>query len=226
MTPKSTSRQTAGMSPSGILNLGQDLACHPALEKQKALILDFLKSNFKSEAYLEIDKVFLPLDDFRSPLQTPFDLSSLTRVEEFTGEDHSHWLAGPMAHGETDLGSLILKRETPFTPTEKRKLASIGALIGTSLYATLQSIQREWQQKQLELVQSVSAQISQFNDLDSLTEGITRLVQETFDWYYVAVFLIDDESQRLKFKASACSDESDRPDFESPPTPDLPSGNT
>ena len=219
MTPKSTSRQTAGMSPSGILNLGRDLACHPALEKQKTLILNFLKSNFKSEAYLEIDKAFLPLDDFRSPLQTPFDLSLLTRVKEFTDDNPAHWLAGPMTHGETDLGSLILKRDTPFTSTEKQKLASIGALVGTSLYATLQSIQREWQQKQLELVQSVSAQISQFNDLDSLTEGITRLVQDTFDWYYVAVFLIDDESQRLKFKASACSVETDRPDFESPSHP-------
>ena len=219
MAPRNNSRQAAGMSPSGILRLGQDLACHPALEKQKVLILDFLKSNFKSEAHLEIDKTFLPLDNFRSPLETPFDLSTLARVEEFKGEDHSYWLAGPMSHCEIDLGSLILKRETPFSPIEKRKLASISTLIGTSLYATLQSIQREWQQKQLELVQSVSAQISKFNDLDSLSSAITRLVQDTFEYYYVAIFLIDDESQQLKFKASACSNESDRPDFESPSHP-------
>ena len=118
-----------------------------------------------------------------------------------------------MSHGEITIGNLIIHRETPFTSAEEKKLAEIGAMAGTSLYATLQTIQREWNQKQLELVQSVSAQISQFNDLDSLTEAITRLVQETFEWYYVAVFLIDDDSQRLKFKASACSDESDRPDF-------------
>ncbi|QRN83589.1 GAF domain-containing protein [Chloroflexota bacterium] len=219
MTPRSSSRQPIGMSPSGILKLGQTLAHHPALEKQKAQMLDFLQTNFQSEAYLEINKAFLPLDDFRSPLNIPLNPSMLIEGETFAENDHSYWLAGAMSHGEIDIGNLIIHRETPFTAAEKNKLTQIGAIAGTSLYATLQTIQREWQQKQLELVQSVSAQISQINDLDSLTEAITRLVQETFEWYYVAVFLIDDESQRLKFKASACSDESDRPDFETPAHP-------
>lgn len=219
MAPQISSQQPAGLSPSGILNLGQTLAAHPALERQKALILDFLKTNLKSEAYLQIDQAFLPLDDFRTALETPFDHTKITKVEGISDGDQSYWLAGPMSHGPIQIGSLIMRREKPFTTSEKTKLAEIGAITGTSLYGTLQTIQREWQQKQLELVQSVSAQISQFNDLDSLTEAITRLVQETFDWYYVAVFLIDDESQRLKFKASACSDESERPDFESPDHP-------
>lgn len=214
------------MSPSGILKLGQTLAHHPALEKQKAQILDFLQINFQSEAYLEINKAFLPLDDFRSPQNIPLDRSMLIEGEVFAENDHSYWLTGAMSHGEIDIGSLIIHRETPFTTAEKNKLTQIGSISGTTLYATLQTIQREWQQKQLELVQSVSAQISQINDLDSLTEAITRLVQETFEWYYVAVFLIDEESQRLKFKASACSDESDRPDFETPDHPGFASGST
>lgn len=217
MTP-SNARPSAGMSPSGILKLGQTLAGHPALEKQKKLIVDYLKANFEGQAFIRVDKAFLPLDDSRSPLKTPFNPAKLMQVEE-AKEARSHWLAAPMTHGEVTLGSLLIKRGKPYTAQEKQKLASIAALAGTSLFATLQSIQREWQQKQLALVQSVSAQISHFNDLDSLTSGITRLVQETFEYYYVAVFLIDEDSQRLKFQASACSDESDRPDFESPNHP-------
>ena len=213
-----SARPHAGMSPSGILKLGQSLANHPALERQKTLIVDYLAANFGGQAYLRINKAFLPLDDSRSTLKTPFNLSTLSQVEE-AEEAKSFWLAGPMAHGETVLGSLLVKRSTPFTALEKEKMEAIGALVGTSLFATLQSVQREWQQKQLALVQSVSAQISQINDLDSLTAAITRLVQETFEYYYVAIFLIDEETQQLKFQASACSVESDRPDFESPDHP-------
>jgi GAF domain-containing protein len=202
------------MSPSDILKMGQLLAGHPALEKQKTLITDYLRANFKGQAFIQLDKAFLPLDDTRSPLSTPFDSAQLRQVKT-AQEDQSHWLAAPLTHGEITLGKLLIQRDASFTTQDKRKIASIAALAGTSLFATLQSIQREWQQKQLALVQSVSAQISHFNDLDSLTSGITRLVQETFEYYYVAVFLIDEDSQRLKFQASACSDESDRPNFES-----------
>ena len=216
--PPTSARLPAGMSPSGILKLGQNLADHAVLEKQKTVIVDYLKSNFGGQAYLRIDKTFLPLDDSRSSLKTPFNLAALSQVAE-AEEGRSFWLAGPMIHGQTVLGSLLVKRSTPFTALEKQKMGAIGALVGTSLYATLQSMQREWQQKQLALVQSVSAQISQINDLDSLTAAITRLVQETFEYYYVAVFLIEEETQQLKFQASACSVESDRPDFESPDHP-------
>jgi len=74
---------------------------------------------------------------------------------------------------------------------------------GLALNVSLQNELQEWRQKQLSLVRSVTGQISQITDLDKLTDVITGLIQETFNYYYVAVFLIDPDSGCLRFKASA-----------------------
>ena len=129
------------MSPSEILKMGQKLAGHPALEKQKALIVDYLSANFEGQAFLQLDKAFLPLDDTRYPLNSPFDSAELARVET-AREGQFHWLAAPMTHGEITLGALLIQRATPFTSQERSKIGTIATLVGTSLFATLQSIQR------------------------------------------------------------------------------------
>lgn len=62
---------------------------------------------------------------------------------------------------------------------------------------TLQDQLTNWQQKQINLVRTVTKQISLLTDLDVLTKQITNLVQQTFNFSYVAVFLVNEEDEDL-----------------------------
>ena len=44
----------------------------------------------------------------------------------------------------------------------------------------------QWRIEQLTLVRRVSAQIANVLDLDELTRRVTKLIQRTFNYYYVA----------------------------------------
>ncbi len=77
---------------------------------------------------------------------------------------------------------------------------------------TLQDQLTNWQQKQLNLVRTVTKQISLLTDLDVLTKQITNLVQQTFNFSYVAVFLVNEEDERLHFESSSLRDEENRTD--------------
>ncbi|MBM3126865.1 MAG: GAF domain-containing protein, partial [Chloroflexi bacterium] len=56
---------------------------------------------------------------------------------------------------------------------------------------------------QLELVRAVSAQIANVLDLDELARRVTDLIQRTFNYYYVAIFTLEIESNALAFRSSA-----------------------
>jgi len=73
-----------------------------------------------------------------------------------------------------------------------------------------------WQQKQLNLVRTVTQQISLITDLDVLTKQITKLVQQTFNFSYVAVFLINEDNEKLYFESSSLRDEENRNDVMRP----------
>ena len=73
-----------------------------------------------------------------------------------------------------------------------------------------------WQQKQLNLVRTVTQQISLITDLDVLTKQITKLVQQTFNFSYVAVFLINEADERLYFESSSLRNEKIRSDVTRP----------
>jgi GAF domain-containing protein len=183
------------------------------------MLLAYLRENYDCEASLRLEtppkflRYHIPDQTF--PVEVLDGKANCTYQENET----SFWLARPLSEIEQDIGRVILHRNHVFTTTESRKFSEVCGLAGMAITASLQAAMQTWRQKQLTLVQSVSAQIAHFTDLDALTEAVTKLVQETFNYYYVAVFLIDENTDRLKFKASAGSDESDRPDFENPDHP-------
>ena len=56
----------------------------------------------------------------------------------------------------------------------------------------------QWRTEQLTLVRLVSAQIANVLDLDVLTRRVTKLIQRTFHYYYVAIFTHTTSQEFLK----------------------------
>jgi phosphoserine phosphatase RsbU/P len=215
------SRTIPDLTPDDILTLGDQLMSNSNYPRQKGLLEAFLEEHFCGKAAIwlksphksittNLPRATFPFDpDIESPDESDSKLQSHT----FT-KDHVHWAVIPLKRDGSLFGNLILQRERPFIQSEIDQLLRISKVAGLAIYATLQDHLHHWRQKQLNLVRSVTARISQITDLEILTTEISHLIQETFDYYYVAVFLIHENTGRLHFKASAGSDESDRPEFE------------
>ncbi len=212
---------TPDLNSDQILDLGAHLASITDYPTQKRTLEAFLQKHFGGNAYLwlftphksitaHIPKADLPFDPDIQFADEPGNLHTYATFEA----EGAYWAVFPLKHSGDEFGLVILNRKHLFTTDELKTLTKISQTAGLTVYATLQTHLHNWRQKQLNLVRSVTARISQITDLDLLTQEISRLIQQTFNYYYVAVFLIHKKTGRLHFKASAGSDESERPEFE------------
>ncbi|MBG0783954.1 MAG: GAF domain-containing protein [Anaerolineaceae bacterium] len=224
MPGKKPPQASSGLKPESIFKLGESLSALNDFTSQEVTLKAFLKENFGGSAVIRFQKTNLSSDQTISHRETPFDIRTVSIGEPIEEHDTSFWVVSTLVNGQKEVGRIALNRNTPYSPTEITALSEIGMVAGQAVNATLQANLQAWRQKQLTLVRSVTGQISQITDLDKLTVVITRLIQETFNYYYVAIFLIEESSGRLRFKASAGSTQCKRPDFENPDHPGFDQG--
>ncbi|MEK6754503.1 MAG: GAF domain-containing protein [Chloroflexota bacterium] len=107
-------------------------------------------------------------------------------------------------HGIT-LGALQLTRPNgpAFSTEELNLLQALAQIIAVSLIASHRAEVEKFRLRQLNLVREVSAQIANVLDLDELSARVTDLIQKTFNFYYVAIFTLDPNSNALRFRSSA-----------------------
>ena len=111
----------------------------------------------------------------------------------------------PNTHRQDVLGVLQVTRppEAPFSAQDLELLDGIGMQASIAFQASLQAALEQWRIEQLSLVRQVSAQVAYVRDLDELSRQVTRLILDTFDYYYVAIFTLEPGEDRLTFRASA-----------------------
>ncbi len=223
MTKKDPHRLSPGPTHQEIIGLGEKLAETSHFEGQKQALFEFIKRYFGGQVYIWLNHPPKSLVSQFSQEEFPFEPTIKITGNNKQGEryqvidiGYEFWIVLPLLRGENEFGKIILKRSEALNDQALETLTDISTVASLALFATLQTHLQNWRQKQLTLVRSVTTQISQITDLELLTDQITSLIQQTFNYYYVAVFLIDKETEKLFFKSSAGSDESERPDFENP----------
>ncbi len=101
------------------------------------------------------------------------------------------------------VGALQVRRhDRPFDPQELNLLEGIALQAAQGMRALRQARTENWRIEQLGLVQQVSAQIANLRDLDEVTQRITRLILETFDYYYVAIFILNPGGEVLSCQSA------------------------
>ena len=115
------------------------------------------------------------------------------------------YAAIPLADKESTLGALYVTRPKgpAFSAEELSLLQGVAQVISMSLAASHRAEVEQFRLRQLNLVRDVSAQIANAQDLDELAEQVTKLIQRTFHFYYVAIFTLKPDSNWLRFRASA-----------------------
>ena len=209
------------VSPQEMLDLGQLLASMSDFQAQKVFLENFLEKRFGVSANIWLRSPAKSITTRLPKMALPFDPYARSQREQAAAHrsqtyeiKNTYWGVIPIVFGEEDFAKIIIKHDCPLEDHLIEKLMKISKIAGLAIYAVLQVNLNNWRQKQLNLVRSVTARISQITELDVLTNEISRLIQETFKYHYVAVFLIHESTGRLHFKASAGPDESDRPEFE------------
>ena len=107
-------------------------------------------------------------------------------------------------HGIT-LGAIQITRpkRSTFSAEELNLLQGIAQIVAVSLFASHRAEVDQFRLRQLNLVRAVSTQIANVLDLDELSKRVTKLIQTTFNYYYVAIFTLEEDSKSFCFRSSA-----------------------
>ena len=115
------------------------------------------------------------------------------------------WAVIPLEEQGMTLGALQITRAKgpEFKMDELNLLEGLAGMVAVSLVASHRVAVERFRLNQLNLVREVSAQIANVLDLDELANRVTDLIQQTFHFYYVAIFTVRERSTALRFHASA-----------------------
>ncbi|MCC7117011.1 MAG: GAF domain-containing protein [Anaerolineales bacterium] len=103
------------------------------------------------------------------------------------------------------LGALQITRAKgpAFSAEELNLLKSVSQIVATGLYAAHRAEVEQFRLRQINLVRDVSAQIANVLSVDELARRVTKLIQTTFNFYYVAIFTLTPNAEMLRFRSSA-----------------------
>jgi len=193
------------------LRLGERLLELPDAASQSRAIVESLSRMFNAQVNIYLAEPFFPL-----PGQPPVEILQHTDAPELAlhaylshkvaldpFEDPTN-VAVPLVTQDFRLGILYISRpENPFTAQDLDALDELSANIAMALQIGRQVALKNWRFEQLNLVSSVSAQISNVTNLDELSRRVTFLIQDTFKYYYVGIFTIEPGKEILHFRAGA-----------------------
>ncbi len=201
--------------------LSEQLIDGAPLSVQRDRIIATASRLLQSDIELWLDENLFRLPDARqetifppvpeSPLLARALQAKGLRRSRQTGQEATSlrraWASIPLRTQEITLGAILLVRPQgpAFTTNELDLLVGLAGVIGVSLLASRRVAVEGFRLTQLNLVSDVSAQIANVLDLNELTERVTQLIQRTFQYYYVAIFTLQDRSGTLRFRASAAA---------------------
>jgi len=205
-----------------LFEMGEKLATLSSIAAQKDLIIQTTKSTLAGEVSLWLSPPSPPLpgtDDMlfvpepRTPLMERVFTSGSREVEYDSSSQHLSAVAVPIQTQNMLIGILQVSRsDPPLSSGELQQLDALAAHAAFAAYYGRQVAIKNWRFEQINLVRSVSFQISHVMDLDELARRVTDLILKTFNYYYVAIFTLDEGEGVLHFRASACSVDSEIPD--------------
>ncbi len=199
-----------------LAGLGEQLVSATSLSAQHDRILNMASRLVDGKVDLWLDEGLFRLPGWDEaplfPAQPPLDglreavKKGRTCVRRAKSKSTSPpWVALPIEDQGFILGALQVTRPagTEFSPAELDLLEGLVSIAAVGLYASHRVAVERFRLGQLNLVRQVTSEIANVLDLDELARRVTGLIQETFHYYYVAIFTLKPGYTKLRFRASA-----------------------
>jgi serine phosphatase RsbU (regulator of sigma subunit)/anti-sigma regulatory factor (Ser/Thr protein kinase)/putative methionine-R-sulfoxide reductase with GAF domain len=193
-----------------IIQLGDELMQKESLVSRRDLILKTATRLLNCQVELWLDENLFRLPGLNQTSLFPIHPSDGPMFETFrTGIPYASkgqrtLLVFPIKNGPISMGVLqVMRPGKSFRKNEIEILEGLTGHVSLALVAAHRFAVDQWRIEQLTLVRRVSAQIANVLDLDVLTRRVTKLIQRTFNYYYVAVFTHEAGQEFLNFRSSA-----------------------
>jgi phosphoserine phosphatase RsbU/P len=201
-----------------IAGLGKQIVSAPTLAAQRDCIVDVASRTLRGQAELWLQENLFRLPTLSEDSLFPEEPTSPPMVRALKAGDvrtkqhrskesasRGTWAAVPLEDQGMRLGALQLTRPAgpAFTTDELDLLKGLAGVVAVSLIASHRIAVERFRLNQLNLVREVSSQIANVMNVDELSRRVTELIQQTFHYYYVAIFTLPNSSTSLKFRASA-----------------------
>jgi len=195
-----------------LARLGESLHGTISLAAQRSQIEQAAERLTGGCAQVWLNEPLFRLPDWDGPPSfTPEPESDLMRRALASGEsfvsdvrDEEARVAFVLSDQNLALGVLeVIRGGSPFRKSELDGLSALAAIASLGLIASHRVAVDHFRIGQLTLVGKVSAQIASVLDLDALADRVVELIQQTFHYYYVAIFTLDPDSSVLRFRSCA-----------------------
>ncbi len=195
-----------------LFGLGDHLLAATTFSVQRDVLLETVSRLMPdAETDLWLNEPYFRLPDWMESIFPPEPPTNLMRRVHITGkttreaDGETLSLAIPLRREQIGLGVVEVRRLNgrKFSRREQDLLEGLGQIASIALFAWHLGILDRWRLGQLGLVRTVSAQIANEPDLDELARRVTRLIQSTFKYYYVAIFTLERSKTALTFRSSA-----------------------
>ncbi len=201
------------------LNLGKQLLEQHSAIDQTNLIANTISASLGCEAQVWLAAPYYPLPGqpemdtlphagVPGPVQEAFASREAAFLREPSGTTTG--VAVPLMAQDELLGVVYAwgPAEETFQPQETEYLKGLTAHASLTMQFTRQVTLKNWRYEQLSLVRLVSDQVANVLDPDELCARVTQLIQETFNYYYVAIFTLDESANSLVLRTGASQVES------------------
>ena len=204
---------------SDLAALGEKIVSTASLADQQEQICSMVSNIVKGDVEVWLQETLFQLPDTAD--QTAFkqkapsagmrhamktgELSVRQNRGKKNGASKGTWVAIPLEEHDITLGAIQIKR--PKGPALKKDelnlLEGLAGIISVGLVASHRVAVERFRLDQLNLVRDVSAQIANALSVTELADRVTELIQKTFNYYYVAIFTLQESSSSMRFRSSA-----------------------
>ncbi len=196
------------------LELGESLLSQDTVASQSSLINQFISTHLQARAEFWCARPAYPLPyEPDVPLLPNARAAAVVRKahEDQTvqirksGPGKNTQAALPLVTQGVLLGVLLVERSSddPFRSEDLTFLTGVANHAAVAMQTMRQISLKNWRFDQLALVRTVSARIANQRNLEELCRQVTGLIQETFDFYFVSIFTLDNNAAALHFQASS-----------------------
>ena len=196
-----------------LASLGEQLRNEASLSAQRDRIAAMTGRLISGKVEVWLNENFFRLPDWEDgrvfPPQPPLDgMKRAIKAGKLINPKRSSGLTCasiPLEDHGITLGALQITRPggPAFSSEELNLLQGVEQIVSMSLFASHRAEVEQFRLGQLNLVREVSTQIANVLDVDELSARVTKLIQRTFNYYYVAIFTMEPEDSALRFRSSA-----------------------
>lgn len=219
-------RQAADPQWKQLLRLGEQLVNQPTPDAQCERIVEVVGQLLSAQVRVWLARPYYPLPGYPIPAHLLPDSSATELAHRALVERQTQCepdpsaekidasspasTALPLTANANVLGVVQVDRPAgpPFSEHDLSLLEGLVTHASIAMEITRLEIINDWRYEQLNLVRMVSAQVASLTQVESLYEKITALIQETFDYDYIAIFMMDQREGVLRFRASASKTQS------------------